>query len=326
MLRRLGLLLTPALLLIAGLLSGCRLRRPPELAVPVSNWPGYEYLYLAEQKGLARARGLDLRLIEFPDPQAIVHAYLRGDVAIAQLTSVEAVDICGRAPERCPVVVLVLDESRGADQVVARRGIDTIAQLRGRRVGVTPSTLGPFVLSRALERHGLTLADVTIQTMTLAAMPEALASGRLEAAALFPPYSEYAARQGGTKWLFDSSEIPGEIFDILVVDPAAYGRRRSELVRLVAAWQDAHELRRAAPAEATALMAQREGLSPEELRQAERGLVYTSLRQQLPMLASGGPLERNLRAVRRVQEKLSLLRPGSPLPRVSNVIIGEALR
>lgn len=78
---------------------------------------------------------MPLNSVEFADPQAIVHAYLRGELAIAQITTVEAVDICARLPERCPVVVLVLDESVGGDQVMARQGITAIEQLRGKRVG-----------------------------------------------------------------------------------------------------------------------------------------------------------------------------------------------
>jgi hypothetical protein len=37
------------------------------------------------------------------------------------------------------VVVLVLDESRGGDQVAARPGIGSLAELRGRREGLTPA-------------------------------------------------------------------------------------------------------------------------------------------------------------------------------------------
>ena len=81
--------------------------------MPVSNWPGYEYFYLAEQAGLARAQAVPLNTVEFADPQAIVHAYVCGDLAIAKMATVEAVDICARVPERCPVVALVLDELGG---------------------------------------------------------------------------------------------------------------------------------------------------------------------------------------------------------------------
>ena len=317
-------------LALALLASACQ-SRPLSVTVPIASWPGYEYFYLAEQQGLDRRQGLQLTTSQFHDPQTIVHAYLRGEVAIAPLTTVEAIDICARMPRRCPVVVLVLDESRGGDQVAARLGIDSIAELRGRTVGVTFSSLGPYVLSRALERHGLSLEDVEVRNMSLAAMPAALASGRVDAVAFFPPYSEQAAREGRSRRLFDSGAIPGELFDVLVVAPDFYREHRPTLVRLLRSWQAAHALARAQPQQAQALMARREGISPAEFAQAERGLVYFSLRQQLAMLAPNGTLERNLRAVHRVQQQLHLI-PASaggtavPLPRVSDAPLQEALQ
>jgi NitT/TauT family transport system substrate-binding protein len=317
-----------ALIGAAGsLLGGCR-HRPAAtwLSMPVSNWPAYEYFYLAEKQGLARQLGLDLQTLEFPDPQGIVHAYLRGELPIAQITTVEAVDICSRAPERCPAVVLVLDESRGGDQVAGRPGIGSIAELRGKRVGVTLSTLGPYVLSRALTLHGLSLADVQLRHINLDAMPDALAAGDVDAVAFFPPYCEYAARQGHATTLFTSRQIPGEIFDVLVVEPRLVREQLPGLGLLLKAWQAAHELRRVQPQPSVALMARREGLSPAEFRDAEAGLIYFDLRQQRALLAQGGVLQRNLRAVRQVQEQLKLVRPGSPLPLVSDAPLREALR
>lgn len=65
-----------------------------KLTVPISSWPGYEYFYLAHRLGLDRAEGLEINPVQFADPQAIVHAYLRGDLSVAQLTTVEAADLC----------------------------------------------------------------------------------------------------------------------------------------------------------------------------------------------------------------------------------------
>ena len=175
------------------------------IEMPLAPWPGYEYFYLAKKQGLAETFGLRMETKDFPDPQAIVQAYLRGELQVAQLTTVEVVDICHRLPQRCPVVVLVLDESRGADIVAARPGFDEVAQLRGARVAVTPSTLGPYVLSRALEGAGLSLADVRVQPMSLSAMAGALWRREVEAAAFFPPFSDYSLRLGLARRLFDSS-------------------------------------------------------------------------------------------------------------------------
>jgi NitT/TauT family transport system substrate-binding protein len=313
-------------LLLAGLVAPSCGGPAAELTLPVSNWPGYEYFYLAEQRDLAVAQGLNLRTAEFPDPQAIVHAFLRGELQVAQLTTVEAVDICSRAPDRCPVVVLVLDESRAGDQVAARPEIDSLAELRGRRVGLTLSTLGPYVLSRALEREGLSLDDVQVRNMPLEAMGDALASGQVDAVAFFPPYSELTYRDGVARRLFDSSAIPGEIFDVLVVSPEFYAAHGDALARLLRAWQAAHDLARAEPATARALMARREGLTPAEFSAAEQGLVYWPLRKQEAMLAPGGMLERNLLAVQEVQKALKLVAPGSALPRVSQAPVQAALR
>lgn len=41
------------------------------------------------------------------------------------------IDLCERVPERCPVVVLVLDESRGADQLAVRNDAPSLKALQG---------------------------------------------------------------------------------------------------------------------------------------------------------------------------------------------------
>ncbi len=176
--------------------------------MPIASWPGYEYLHLAQEKGLDTPQGLALKTPGFPDPQDIVKAYEQGRSPIAKLTTVEAVDLCSRVPSCCPAVVLILDESRGGDKLAVRRSLGSILALRGRRVGVTPSTPGPYVLSRALAVHGMGLRDVRIVAMPLAYMGRRLSSR--------------------------------EIFDVLVVDPASYRTHVDALARLPRVLQQAH--------------------------------------------------------------------------------------
>ena len=311
--------------MVALLPGACSFQQEP-LKVPVSNWPGYEYFYLASKLGLDRQQGLEIDPVQYPDPQTIVHAYLRGELPIAQLTTVEAVDLCARIPRRCPVVLLVLNESVGGDQVAVRNDVPSIAALRGQSVAVTFSTLGPYVLSRALQRHGLSFNDVTVRNIPLGQMPEALAKGTVQAAAFFPPFSEYAARQGQSRVLFDSSQIPGEIFDVLVVDPVYLRQHRGKMIALVGAWQAAHRAAAQDRPRAVALMAARERLSPQEFEQAERGLRYFSLSQQRALLRPGGPIAANLRAVQQVQQQLGLSQRGAPLPPTTEAYVSAALQ
>lgn len=310
---------------LALLPGACSLQQEP-LKVPVSNWPGYEYVYLASKLGLDRQEGLEIDPVQYPDPQSIVHAYLRGDLPIAQLTTVEAVDICARIPRRCPTVVLVLDESLGGDQVAARRELPSIAALRGQTVAVTFSTLGPYVLNRALQRSGLTFEDVRVRNMPLAEMPRALAKGEVQAAAFFPPFSEIAARSGTTRVLFDSSQIPGEIFDVLAVDPTYLSQNPAQITKLIRAWQAAHQAAQKDRGKAVALMATREGLTPAEFEQAEKGLRYFPLRDQQALLRPGGPLAVNLKEVQKVQQNLGLSVVGAQLPSTTSAYVSQALQ
>ena len=312
----------PAALL---LMSGCSLLAQ-RLVVPVSQWPGYELFPLAQASNLDRHEGLKLQLPVFANPQDIVHAYLRGDVQIAQLTTVEAVDLCKRVPHRCPVVVLVLDESRGGDQVLVHRSLASIAELRGKPVAITPSTLGPFVLSRALARHGLGLGDVELRPMPLETMPQALARGEVVAAALFPPFSKAAQRLAPVRPLFTSREIPGEIFDVLVVDPGVLSRQRPALVRLLRTWQAAQKQLSRDPQASIAVMARREGVSTADFRASLEELVFLPLERQQPLFRAHDVLESNLRDLRQVQAQLGLMAATGPLPPVDGSVITAALQ
>jgi NitT/TauT family transport system substrate-binding protein len=298
---------------------------PPVVEVPVSQWPGYEFFVLARHEGLDRDAGIRIRPVEYPDPQDIVHAYLRGDVRMAPLTTVEVVDICARAPERCPAVILVLDESTGADVVLARPPTSSVADLRGRRVAVAFSTLGPYVLARALERSGVPLAEVTLRGMTLGAMGSALARGDVDAAVFYPPFSTRAERQRKLRRLFDSRAIPGEIFDVLAVEPAWLREHPAEASALVRAWGLAHTHAAAHPNISDAVMAKREQLPLAEFRTTMAGLRFFRLEQQASLLAVGGPIARNLAEVQRVQRQLGVLPAGGALPAVNDGPVRQAL-
>ena len=305
--------------------AGCA-AKPEDVNVPISSWPGYEYFYLAERRGLAERYGFKLTTSQFADPQEIVHSYLRGELNVAQLTTVELVDICEKIPERCPVVVLILDESRGGDIIAARHGVDTLQDLAGKRIGTTYSSLGPYFVSRALQRSGLSLEQVEVRNMPLVEMPAALKQGSVDAVAFYPPFSDYAARDGHSRVLFDSRQTPGEIFDILVIDPSYLHSNSVVLTKLVKAWQDAHQLAQAHPKQSIGLMADRQKVSAKEFQQAENGLVYYGLAEQKVMLAPGGVMERNLKSVQKVQQELKLVRIGAQLPSVTNRLVEAALR
>lgn len=311
--------------LTAVLSGGCSGAAPSALSLPVAPWAGYAYLELAQERGFDRAEGLTINVEHHEDPQLIVQHWLHGRHTVAPLTSVELVDICSRRPQRCPVVVLVLDESHGADKLLVHRSIPTLQGLRGRRVGLAPTSLGPFVLGRALASVGSDISEVTIVPTQPEAMAAALHNGQVEAVASFPPFSELVERLGIARALFDSRSMPGEIVDVLVVDPQFLAANGEVVVKLLRSWQRAHAWARRNPAEARTILARHLKLSESAVARVEEGLAYFPLAQQLEMLRPGGPISENLRAVQGVQQQLGIVRADAPLPQVSDALVREAL-
>jgi NitT/TauT family transport system substrate-binding protein len=293
----------------------------------VAPWLGTAYLRLAQQRGFDRSAGLeDLTLVPYRNPQEIVQAWLQGKVALAPLTTVEVVDLCSRLPERCPVVVLVLDESRGSDQLIVNRAIADLRGLRGLRVGVAPSSLGPFLTSRALASVDLDIADVRLVPTAPDQMAAALHNGQIDAAATYPPFSDLVLRLGIARVAFDSRALPGEILDVLAVDPHVLASQGDQLARLLLAWQWSHSWARQQPAEAVAALAGLQGVSASALRQAQNSLAFFPLSQQMAMLAPGGSVATGMAAVQQVQEELGIVRAGAPLPGVSDALVRRALQ
>lgn len=166
-------LLIPLLLpCLALLLSGCD--RKQTLSLPISPAAGNEYFYLAQQKGFTAALGLELKQPEFSEGTDVVEAYIREQTPLVSLTLEEVEQICGQVPERCPTIVLVIDESRGADVLLARPGIAGIAELRGKEISLSRSSHGLLLLGRALEHEGFGFSQLNLR----------LLSGR----ACFPPW------------------------------------------------------------------------------------------------------------------------------------------
>lgn len=259
-----------ALIVAAGALSlpsaGC-LRPDRPLRVGASAWPGYEPLFLA--RDLGAYEGQPIQLIELSSATEVIRAYRDGLIDVAPVTGVEALLAArGREGER---IVLVCDLSKGADVVVARSGISSLADLKGRRVGAETTALGAYVLARALERAGLVPADVQVVPVLLPEHDSALTSGTVDALVTFEPHRTRLLGSGA-RLLFDSAQVPGEIVDVLLTHRHLEPAQERALAALVRGWFAALEHLHAAPVDAAARMARREGVSPRQFLDSLAGL------------------------------------------------------
>jgi NitT/TauT family transport system substrate-binding protein len=292
--------------LAAGLLTGCQ-RPDPPLRVGVNLWPPGELLYLAHERGFFAEEGLDLRLVEFTSLSDSRRAFSQGKLDGFAATIIDVMTVRDLAA-RDARVVRVMNVSEGADLIIARTDLGEVTALRGARVGVEPASLGLYLLARALERHGLALADVTLVAMDQSLMVEGLHNRLVEAVVIHPP--EYLRLHGDPNYhaLFTSADIPGEIVDVYAFDAAVIARRPEAMAAFHRGLDRAFDYYRAEPGAALAIMARRHQLDPEEFaRSLHEGIVLVAPEQQAAAVASASTLATTIDHVARVLHQQAII-------------------
>ncbi len=264
-------------------------------------WPGYEYLHLADRKGFFKEENVPIQLIRFSSLEDARRAYEHHQVDGMATTVIEVLQAHEHgAPAK---VAIVTDFSNGADVIIARKGIASVAGLKGKKVGIEPATLSGFILARALNKVGLSLEDVKTEGLSPLNMEAALLSGKVDAVHAYPPISLAILKHTGevTK-IFDSSQIPEEIVDIVSINPDIVANRPEDIKALQRAWDKAHAYAAAHPEEANMIMAGYEDISAEEFTEALRGIKVLSFSEQ-EALMKGSSLRQTIAQVGDVLRK-----------------------
>src|SRR5215813_626226 len=219
--------------LVALLFSLASCMRQPETALRIGTnvWVGSEPLYLARELG--KLDPATVQLVEYPSASEVLRAF-RNQAIDGMVISLD--ELFGLAVDGLePRIILVVDVSHGADVVVGRRGMRTMSDLKGKRVAVESGALGAFVLSRALALNGMRASDVEVVHLESNEQPDAFEKGQVDGAVTFDPYRAQFL-QAGAKTLFDSTQIPGEIVDLIAVRDTVLGGQPNAVHALLAGW------------------------------------------------------------------------------------------
>lgn len=266
-------------------------------------WPGYEPLYLARELGYLGEGSV--RLVEYLSASEVLRAFRNQSLEAAALTLDEVLVLLQNG---IPVqIFLVTDVSHGGDVILARPEITRFEQLAGKRVGVEGGALGGYVLSRALDRHGLALDAIDIVHLEVHEHAAAYEAGRVDAVVTFEPVRTRLLA-AGAKEVFSSREIPGEIVDVLVVHRRYASSHGDALEHLVQGWFQALVHLEQDPRDAARRMSERLRISPEAVLASYDGLGLPSREENLTLLE--GPSASLLPVARRLEQlmlKMQLL-------------------
>ncbi len=254
-------------ILLSLALLGCNAEQSEPLRIGLSTWPPFEFFYLAEQKGFFKDEQLDVKLIEFSALSDVQRSYERGQIDGLGTTLVDVFQAREHSPRKLQVVQ-VIDYSDGADVILSTAAIKDGKALRGKKIGLELASLGIYVLARGLDKFGLTLADVQITGMDQISLAEALSKGTLDAIVTYPPTSVQLRHDVKANILFSTADIPDEVVDVMAMDETIIKKRPADVEKLLRAYYKAMQYAKENPEEAYAIMAAREGITPQEFKEA----------------------------------------------------------
>lgn len=233
-----------ALLLVAGALPAAG--NPPSFTVGWSVYVGWNpYQFMARSgilKKWADKYGVAIKVQRF-DYAPSLDAFVAKNIDACTMTNMEALDMPAAAGVDTTAVIIG-DYSNGNDAVLVRHNL-ALSQIPGKRVLLVEKTVSQYLFERAmaLNNQAGDLKRVKyVNTSDSDIAGAFLSDTSQEAVVTWKPLVSQILKGKGIASIFDSSKIPGEILDLLVVRteilnrPDGSGQRFAKAV--AAAWYE----------------------------------------------------------------------------------------
>lgn len=181
-----------------------------------AGWMPWDY---AAQSGIikkwADKYDIDIEVVQVNDYVESINQYTAGGFDGCVMTNMDALTIPA-AGGVDSTALIIGDYSNGNDGIVLK-GKSSLKDLKGQSVNLVELSVSHYLLARALETAGMTEKDVKTVNTSDADIVSAYATKDVTAAVTWNPMLSEVVKQPDTHLVFDSSKIPGEILDLMVV-------------------------------------------------------------------------------------------------------------
>lgn len=267
-------------------------------------WPGYEPLPLANSMGWLDKK--QVQLTETHSATETIQLLEQGKIDGACLTLDEVLRVRGNG---IPLsVILVCDISMGADMLLVRPEITTLAQLKGLRIGVEEGSVGALMLYEILQSAGLKRDDVHIVSLTIAQQLAAWQRGEIDALISYEPVASQLKKMGA-QTRFDSRQIPEIIVDVIAVRSTLLDAEHGEALRhLLKAHLQALAYLNSSPDESAYRIAAHLKLPHAQVMSSFKGLVLPDLDNNIRLIATANPvLLKNAQMIATILQQAGIL-------------------
>lgn len=215
------------------------------IKIGVVTWGGYaggqyfnEGFAPSAQSRFKKEYGIDVEFVLNDDPTASLAAWKNDEIDVHWYTIDAFPTLMPELERYNPVVLFQADWSRGGDAIVVRRGINSVADLKGKTIAVAELTPSHSFLLWLLDAGGLQPSDVKIVAQPSAVeAAAAFKSEQVDAAVVWSPDDELSVRaRAGSKVLESTRSASNIIADIFFAKKEYVDANKDKLQKLYEGW------------------------------------------------------------------------------------------
>jgi NitT/TauT family transport system substrate-binding protein len=218
-------------------------------------WMPWDY---AGQSGIlkkwADKYGIEIKLTQVNDYVESINQYTAGGFDGCVMTNMDMLTIPS-AGGVDSTALIVGDFSNGNDGVVLKGKGRKLADIKGQSVNLVELSVSHYLLARGLTSIGLAERDIKVVNTSDADIVGAFGAKDSTSVVTWKPQLAEVMKMPNVTEVFDSSKIPGEIIDLMVVNSATLKASPELGKALVGAWYETMTLMFGTDAKATTALA-----------------------------------------------------------------------
>lgn len=241
------------------------------ITIGYSDWPGWVAWQVAIEKGFFQEAGVNVEFKWF-DYSASMSAFSANQLDAVSVSNGDNLVIASGGTKG--IMIMATDYSAGNDVIIAKNGINSIQELKGKQIAVEKGLVDHHLLNTALSDAGIAHTDVNLVNAVTNELPQVFSSPDVAAIAVWQPVANQALKAvAGSKIIYSSQDKPGLIYDTLTVNMTHLSAHKEEWKKNIQVWDKTVKYINdpATRPDALAIMAKRVGLEADQYAQFIEG-------------------------------------------------------
>lgn len=257
------------------------------ITIGYSDWPGFVAWQVAIEKGWLKEAGLNVEFKWF-DYSSSLSAFAANQLDAVLVTNGD--NLVNAAGGTKGIMIMATDYSAGNDVVIAKEGINSISDLKGKTVALEQGLVDHLLLATALQDAKIPATDVKLVNSVTNELPQVFASKDISAIAVWQPVANQALKAvPNSKIIYTSKDKPGLIYDTLSVNMSHLSANKEDWKKIIQVWDKTVKYIQdpATHADAVKIMAARVGVEPKQYEQFIDGTHFLDLSANQKVFSKG---------------------------------------